>query len=296
MHQDSRFHSRRELFVLGASLSATALPASAVNPQPRLRRDSLDTNNPSSVLQACRKVLFAQHEDLVCWWMKGTKYGLVDNRATPFYGMEIATFLRCRDLSADHFEVNSLEIVYYTDLATGKLLQRWQNPYTSEWLDMKYVPMGPTRVPYSVDGPEMPRSLPGVKIDSQHRLGPPLAVGDDVWIRNDSDASVTRDSGGDGKPFLVHDWATYHASLRDIEDPAIKSAPADVSFIDLTSWPANFKMGDRVGTRMSRATGRKVDRRDAMPQSFLSLLQQQHPDIYRDPIKALESAPNRFER
>ena len=297
MHDDFQSLSRRSLLAIGVTLPvATSAAPTAARTGAVARRVALNLADPASVLQACRKVMFAQHEDLVCWWMKGTKYGLVENRATAFYGMEIATFLRCRNISTNQFEVNSLEIVYYTDLASGDLLERWQNPYTNEWLDMKYVPVGPAVVPYTINGPEMPKSLPGVKIESQRRMGPLTVVANDVWIRNDSDASVTRDTGNDSKPFLVHDWATYHASLGDIENPGVASAPADVSFIDLTGWPMSMKMGDRPGTRMSRAAGRKVDRRDAMPESFLALLQRKHPQIYRDPAAALLTSANRFER
>lgn len=292
MTEHNTWFTRRTLLAGATALLSTASSHAAANKQ----RSALNIKEPTSALRAYRKVLFANHEDLVCWWMKGTKYGMVDNRTTPLYGMEIATLLRCRNIATDCFEVSSLEIVYYTDLASGRLLQRWQNPYTNEWLDMKYVPVGPTKVPYSIAGPEMPKALPGVKIESQQRMGPITVANDDVWIRNDSDASVTRDSGGDAKPFLVHDWATYHASLSDIENPAVASAPADVSFLDLTSWPRSMKMGERTGTRMSRAAGRKVSGRDEMPQSFLALLASQHPNIYKDPSAALETSANRFER
>jgi hypothetical protein len=281
-----------------AALAIDAPAAQAATPAAASRkaaRRHFDPADPASLLHAYRKVLFAGHEKPVFWWMKGTKYGIVDNVTTPFYGMEIATILRCQDVAADRFDVLSIEIVYYTDLATGALLERWQNPYTSEWLDMKYVPVGPTRIPYSPAGPQMPKELPGAKIESTHSMGPATVVADDVWIRNDSNASVTRTTGAE-RPFLVHDWAVYHASLRDIEDDAVVSAPATVSFIDITSWPPSFKMGDRPGTRMSRAAGRKVDEFGQMPESFRTLLQRVHPEIHRDPAAALVQPTNRFER
>jgi hypothetical protein len=289
--------SRRTLLAAAAAAAVpAALPARTDRKTARAgRRVPFDATNPASFLRGFRRTLFAAHQDLVFWWMKGTRYGIVDNVTTPWFGMEVATILRCHDEGPENFSVTSLELVYNTDLATGELLERWQNPYTSEWLDLKYVPVGPTRIPYTTAGPELPRELPGAQIESTHVMGPATIVDDDLWIRNDTNAVVTR-VDAPGPPFRVHDWATYHAQLHEIEDESIMCPAADVSFIDLTGWPRSMKMGDRPGTRMSRCAGRKVAARDALPQSFLALLERVHPAIYRDPAGALVAPANRFER
>jgi hypothetical protein len=292
---------RRSVLTLAAA--AAALPMSETVHAARggqgagqsRSRQPFDPADPASRLQGIRKVLFANHEDLVFWWMKGSKYGIVDNVTTPFYNMEVATILRCHNEGVDRFAVTSLEIVFYTDPVTGALLERWQNPYTGEWLDMKYVPVGPTRIPYALNGPEMPKELPGARLEATHALGPVTIEGDDVWIRNDNNVVVTRTDGA-GRPFLVHDWATYHARLADLENTALRSAPADVSFMDITSWPQSMRMGDRPGTRLSRCAGRKVDALGKLPVSFVALLEARFPQIARDPAAALEAGANRFER
>jgi hypothetical protein len=287
---DSLF-SRRSLLAGALVSSALAAPALAA---PHVRQ-AFSPAEPANRLQGLRKVLFAGHEELVFWWMKGTASGLVDSVATPLYGMEVATILRCRTQAAPAFEVTSIELVFYTDLATGALLERWQNPYTGASIDMHYVPVGPTRVVWTTSGPQMPSELPGARIESTHTLGPVTIVGDDVWIRNDSDAVVTR-TDGEGRAFRVHDWATYHARLADVENDSVKCAEADVSFMDITSWPRSFQMGERPGTRLSRCAGRKVDALERLPESYLALLERTHPEIRRNPAGALEAAAHRFER
>ena len=283
---------RRSLLALAGAAAAVPATGLAAKSAPGRRFDPAD---PASFLQGFRKVLFADHEEAVFWWMKGTKYGIVDNVTTPFFNMEVATILRCRDLGPASFAVTSLELVYYTDLVGGELVERWQNPYTGEWLDMSYVPLGPTRIPYTVSGPQLPTELPGAKLEPHHSMGPATVVGDDVWIRNDNDSVVTR-ADGQGRPFRVHDWAVYHARLRDVEDGGNRSPEADVSFLDITSWPQSLKMGDRPGTRMSRCAGRKVPAFGGLPQSFRTLLERRHPEIHRDPVGALDAGPHRFER
>jgi hypothetical protein len=260
-------------------------------------RQAFDPSDPAANLRALRRMMFADHEDLVFWWMKGTKYGFVDNVSTALFGMEVATILRCRNDGPGRFVVTSLELVYYTDPERGTLLEHWQNPYTGESVDMKYAPVGPARVAWSGAGPEMPKSMGGATIESTHVMEPASVVGDDVWLRSDTNALVTRPAAANpGHGFRVHDWAIYHARLRDLEDPSIASVATDVSFVDLTDWPPSLKMGERPGTCMSRCVGRKVASLAAMPKSFLGLLGQVHPAIARDPAAALESGVNRFER
>ena len=297
MHPSSSRIDRRSLLALAAAAALpAALPgavASAAVEPPRHR--PFNPADPSSLLAGYRKVLFSSNEELVFWWMKGTKYGMVDNVTQPFYNMEVVSIMRCHSDAADRFTVGTLEMSYYTDLASGALLDRWQNPYTSEWLDMKYVPVGPTKLTYTPSGPQMPMELPGVKIASTHAMGPVTVVGNDAWLRNDSNAVVTR-TDGPGKPFLVHDWAIYHAQLTDIENEALASAPATVSFTDLTSWPRSMKMGDRAGTRMSRTVGRKVGSLAALPPSLVAILERQQPQVLRDPAAALDKPANQFDR
>ena len=132
---------------------------------------------PSSggeILNAYRKMRFAQHERPTYWWMKATKYGLRDDILTPLYGMEIASIFKVQEEAAG-FVNRSLEIVYSTDLATGELLKEWKNPYTGETLPIKNVPVGPNTVRYTEAGPELPTSLPGASTTTLRSVGSPAS-------------------------------------------------------------------------------------------------------------------------
>ena len=73
------------------------LPISAEGASGAKVRGRLDLNDPIDVLRATRRVMFADHENLLVWWLKGTKYGVVDNATTALYNLEVATIFRCHN-------------------------------------------------------------------------------------------------------------------------------------------------------------------------------------------------------
>ena len=282
--------SRRQVITAAAGVAAVI---GSLRPRSGLA-DAAVPGTPGEILNAYRKMRYALHNRPVFWWMKATKYGLVDDVLTPLYGMEIASIFKVEN-DAEGFVGRSLEIVYSTDLATGELLKEWQNPYTGKVLPIRNVPVGPNSVRYTLAGPELPTSLPGAKLDSKHVSGL-WAESGGLWYRDDTSAVVTQLDGRSAKPFRVYDWPTYHSQLADIADPAIDSAPCTVSFTAVSTWQRWMGMADAPGNLMTRGAGQKVDRFDELPTTFRNLLAELHPVIADDPEAALDMQPFRFER
>ena len=68
---------------------------------------------------------------LVIWWMDGLRYGVVDARARLLYGMKVGMFQQFFPPAGRQFlNWTMFELTYYTDLATGELLEEFANPYT----------------------------------------------------------------------------------------------------------------------------------------------------------------------
>lgn len=270
---------RRALQGLGALALAPAVVSGAAAGAAR------GPVTPSFALGAFRKLRYAMHEQPLFWWIKATKYGLVDSRLTPLYGMEIATVMRVRDLGADRFAATSLEMVFSTDVTTGALLEELKNPYTGESAPVSHVPLGPTTVEYGLDGPDYPQVLPGAKLDVSHDTGVQIE-GERIWVRDDS-MSVVTSTSGDRPPFVVSDWATFLGRVADIDDPSIASAPCTLSFQSISNWQARMRMGEQPGSMISRGSGAKVARYGDLPGRVRELMAQVHPDIHDDPVAAL---------
>jgi len=278
--------SRR--LVLQLAAGSLAVPALAPAAPPGATLDE-----PHALLDAYRRIRYSRDGAVCFWWMRAVKYGLVDSQLTPLFGMEIGNFARARTTGPDAFTVTSLEMVFFTDLATGARVTEITNPYTGERIPRGDSLVGPAEVGYSLDGPRYPTGLPGVKFDIEPSHGIFAAEGDDVWLRDDSFTRVTPVAAGAPR-FLVTDWTTFHCSRAALAEPAAPSVAATVDFNSVSSWIDWLKMGDRPGSMVTRAVGSKYARLEDMPARFLAILRERQPALAQDPAAALDRPPFSF--
>ena len=131
--------------------------------------------------------------------------------------------------------------------------------------------------------------------DAYRALGRPCAVQDSAIAASLNFGAYDRATGAQvACARVVTDHATYHCSRTALADDALASVPATVTFGSFSSWVDWMKMGDRPGTMVSRAAGRKVARLEDMPSRFLDILRSRYPDLARDPAAALDRPPFSF--
>jgi hypothetical protein len=282
--------------VLAASARAASAVAAPVDLAPaRAGAPPGDAapGEPRALLHAYRRVRYSAGEGVTFWWMRATKYGLVDTKLTPLFGMEIGNFSRARDAGPDAFSATQLEMVFFTDLATGAHVDSIVNPYTGERIARGDSLVGPATITYTLDGPRYPAALPGVRFDIEPATGFFAVEGDDVWLRDDNATTVTPVDAGAPR-FRVTDHSTYHCSRAALADESLASVPATVTFGSFSTWIDWMKMGERPGNMVSRASGRKFARLEDMPPRFLGLLRERHPELAKDPAAALDRPPFSF--
>jgi hypothetical protein len=242
-----------------------------------------------------RKLHFRSDDGLAFWWLQGPKIGQVGATLTPLFTNSVGTIQRVRQLPDGGFEVTQLEMVFAFDISTGAPLTEWRNPYTGESLPIRFRPLGPTIIRYRPDNSRvLPTEIGGAPLESRATTHPPLIVGDDVFVRDESIARVM--SPGRTTPFEVNDIATYHGSLANLADPAVTMGEATVFFAEVTGWQRWMNMGDRPGSLTSRLVGRKVRRYADLPESWRARLAQLAPDIAADPVAALDRPAAKFDR
>ncbi len=281
------------LQMAAASLAAPALAAGTTGPAPTTQPAGADYAEPRTLLNAYRRIRYSAGPDVCFSWMRATKFGLVNHQLTPLFGMEIGTFSRTRSTSPDSFTATALEMVFFTDLATGERVDAITNPYTGERLARPDSLVGPTTINYTIDGAVYPTALPGAKFDITPSITMFAVEGDDVWLRDDTSTTVTAADSG-ALQFVVHDWSTYHCSRRSLAEAGAVSVPAQVSFNSVASWMTWMNMGDRPGEMLARGSGRKFSRLDDMPERFLRFLRARQPEVARNPAAALDRAPFSF--
>lgn len=278
---------RDSLGILGSALvgAAAVAPGSADarKPTPQL---TLNPSDPADLAMIHRKLAWSLDESVGFWWLKGIRYAALPPTYTPFWNMLIGTLFTVRDVDAETYAVTTLTTTFYTDLATGELLETFNNPITGKQVKINYAPAKARTRQFNRGGEVEGFAMPGTTTTHSSAPGPAWIEGDDVWVRSDMafravPTDLTR------KAFQVEDLSTYFASLRDVADPRKKAIPAGQVFSDMLNFPPWLEMGDRNGHYFSRCFGRKVFSAAAMPADWQRLMAVRHPDILRDPKAAL---------
>ncbi len=280
---------------LGTSLGMLAVPAACLSIPTLAHAENTLAPTGIDPILLLRKLKLRSDDGLLFWWLQGPKIGQVGSTLTPLYTSSVGTIQRVRVLEDGGLELTQLEMLFMLDLETGEPLEQWRNPYTGEVLPVAFNPVGPITLRYRADNTRvLPTELGGTPLEATATSHPPIIVGDDVFLRDESVARVF--TAGRATPFEVNDIAVYHGSMRNLADPAVTMGEATVFFAEVTGWQRWMNMGDRPGNLTSRMAGRKCRSYADLPDGWRARLAEVSPQIASDPIGALDEAAGRFER
>ncbi|HEY0942329.1 MAG TPA: DUF1838 family protein [Steroidobacter sp.] len=272
---------RTVLGLMGAAAGMATIGQTASAARAARGSRSLDLEDKRQLALAFRRLAYSLDNSVTFWWMRGTRYGVVDSVATPFWDMYVGAWFTTRDLSEDSYEVTMASANFYTPVNSGELLTSFRNPYTEEVVPVTYIEPKPWRTVFSPEGGSAfgGGESSGMKTTRSDAPGPGWIEGEDVVIRGDMVMnSVPVDPASGLKPFHVNDWSTYVGKLADVANPKVKSAPAVQYFTDILSWPKWLRMGDLPGSFVSRCYGRKVFAYEQMPATWRRLFEQAMPE------------------
>lgn len=279
------FDRRVFLSAMGAAATSACVGDTVVSDAaPALTTGELQ--DQANLHRIYRRVRYRNDDLPVFWWKRGRRYGVVDNVMTPLFDMHVGAMYRCRELDYERYEVASVSTNFFTDLVSGELLEDWSNPLSGQVVRFTYpAPQRSVAVHSYVEGVISKADWPGMRIVGRHVLEPLEVIGEEVWLREEHwlDATVL----ATGRVMKVHDMYALCSPLAALREPALAFVPALEHFNDYNDWSPRFDMGDRPGTSVARCFGRKVAALDEMPDDFLRLAGQVHPETFRDPAKAL---------
>jgi len=279
---------RTALGLMGASVGlAAAGGAAAADKSPA--RGSLDLDDQRQFARAFRKIAYSLDQEVTFWWLGGTRYGVVDSVATPFWDMYVGAWFTTRTLDDEHYEVVMAGANFYTPPGSTELLQSFDNPYTGKAVPVKYAPPKASVTRMGLEGGSaFGGNIPGMKSTVSDAAGPATIEGDEVIVRGDMILRAQPlDPSSGMKPLVVQDWSTYVAKLVDVVNPEVLNAPATHFFNDVLTWPAWLQMGDQPGSYVSRCHGRKAFTYGQMPATWRKLFEQAMPEVARNPAAVL---------
>lgn len=248
----------------------------------------LDLSRRADYFTALAKMRASTDERLCIGWVIGSRYAVVNNRAIPMLGILAATFSQWRRRDAESLQGRSLEVAYFTDLQTGKLLETWTNPVTGRRVEVPQTRMGPSSVVLTPDGLQVETVGEAQGLELEHIFRPAVSVGDDVWITEEIRIYGERHGA---PPFAYNEMSTYQASRRALDDPGQAAVPTRVDFHSLVSFRPWMGFGDTPGHTTARGSGRRAAQVSDLPPYYLELTERYHPDVLEDPLAALAGAP-----
>ena len=282
----SGFSSNRRLF-LSSSIALLGSWPLAVPALARKGGGTLDLSNDRDFLQAITKMRGSTTDELVMGFVIGRYYGIVDDRATPLFGVLAGTFSQYRQIDEDAYRGRALEVAYFTDINSGELIETFEVPYTGETVEVPQTRMGPSTFKITARGLEVEQAAGEARgMELHHRFRPAVAVNDQVWITEEIQASVAPPGR---KAFVYNEMSSYQANRRDLEDPDQSSVRCSVQFHSIISWRPWLKMGDHPGHLTGRGGGRHVKAFSELPVRYQQLTKIHHPDVAADPLALLQA-------
>lgn len=261
----------RFAFSLATAASALALMVSPTHAR------TLDPDIPEDAVEIAKRMQcgVSADEPAVFYWsgnIYGRSPGMRDKLLFKGEGMNIRRCVEVTDAErGTGWRMISREIMLMLDPRTGDVVDRWENPYTGDTVDVMQIHNDPVN-----GSPTLPRRSDG----SAFSLGALREVGPYVFYPVEVPLFYDNPLAGEYQDYVgnkyhameIFDFAIPSAELYDSTLP---TAYPMISWVRISPWAPWMKMGGRPGEMVFNAMGRK------MPGGFDDL-----PDVLKNEIRA----------
>lgn len=272
---------RRLLSIIGLGL----LGGSAL----RLHPASAEAASGALSEQAQRsylRLVYSGVDDEVIWSILGVKYGRLGNELTELWNTNTVGFSRISYPERGGYRVDTLEVVFYTDLVNGERLDTWFNPYTSR--DVEVIVPAPVAVTsfHGEAGPSERTAPGGIRIAES--VQPAHTIGGDTWVQVEKRVSVTPEQAS-APVFSSTEFIDYRGRTDELGSEAPRVA-ATLHLEIVSDWLPWMDMGDKPGGLYTRARGTKLYALKDLPAESLALLKRHYPEVAEDPFGYISRA------
>ncbi len=241
------------------------------------------------LLQSLMKLRAALDDRMTLEWFQGVVYGVVDSAMTPLFSVNAVAFAWYQQAEDGSFRGRRAEVTYHGDLASGKRLSTFVNPYNDKILE---VPMSRTPSQDAVidnNGLVIPGQMGPLRIEGFPSLGPITVNGARSWVRMDTRSRLF--APGVEKPVTEYgESISYAGRTADLLDQTRMSAPCQISYTNVMSWRPWMQMDGRSGHTVTVASGEKVESLAEVPPQLGAFVRAEHPDLAEDARVAIAAA------
>jgi Protein of unknown function (DUF1838) len=283
------------LFLIGLALATwacntTTQPKMSSSPAPTPPPSlNLDLSKPADNLQAFVKMRGSldSSQEVVFYWT-GTIYSFIPGeRSQALYGMEAYNIAQVRPVSGG-YEMLTREVALYTDLKTGKIMEKWYNPMTKDSNNVIHVWNDPVNQQMALKGRFGDWGV------SWNQLGDNrLAMYSDIFLLYPSPlkkAEYPLNSRSD--QYQAAELFQFFFNQNDMNDPQKKSIYAEVAWTRISDFLPWMNMADRPGYLVYQCRGQKLMNGafDALPTRVKDYVMAKQPVFAKAPAKM--TSPN----
>jgi hypothetical protein len=226
----------------------------------------------------------------VAGWLDAERSTVIDGEIVPFCRILAATVSRFQ-MMGDACEATTLEVAYYLDPETGKVLDKFRFPGSAEAVAVPLYRAGPAKIRFAVDvdyweeneptakGAASTAFAPRSSVHLQRSIGAPRVHEDSVYMRSNEYGRVY--PVRDAPPTIFYrEWMVWRADAADVRGDA-PSIPADFMYSALSSWRPWMKMGTIKGHTAENGRGAKVASPADFPDELKALILAKDPDVMK---------------
>jgi len=245
----------------------------------------LDPANAEDALKIMQKSICSldQGKPVIYWW-KGAKFSRVEGeRDRELFKLQDMNVRQCMNISdpqrGSGFRSVSREITIHLKSATGKVADRWTNPWTGEDLEVIHV----ANDPVNMRAPMFARNAEGKPIEAKFTVmnGRAFHTGNaPLFYKNPLGGEFQERVGG---TYQAMEMGTDFFYADDLFD-STRAAPRHhaISWSRISNWLPWMKMGGRNGVTYTATVGGRVSSIDHLPEPLLSTLRARYP-LYAAP-------------
>ena len=267
---------------LGLSVDGLANSSKDSNAKspPAFTLDNLDLSDPVKKSHVVTKVMGSVGKEETHSFLRFHIYGFSGDNCIPFFSMNNYVVQKWEPSElAGEYMLKHYEVGYYTEFDTDKAITHWINPITNEEIELEQFVLGPVHRRYTPSGIIAPGIAPQplrvsviadrVFVPAQSIEKFPTMFPPEEWPEFSNQSHVFWDS-----------MYTYSAYLKDVLNPDLNCAPAEIHMQNLTSWQPFLRLGKIRGRSMARAFGQNISGFEALPKSIIKDFETYTPEIF----------------
>lgn len=261
--------TRRDILLGGAGYAALA----GITPLARAAggHATIDFSDPVQELRAHVKLVGSLRNGTVISFLRLNVYAdSGEGNFAPLFTLNNLLVDHWEPQGSNEYQMTKYEAGYYSELDSYRPIESYENPFTKERHPIENFRLGP-----------VPRRYTPERFYVMAYNPDPLpleVIGDRVYLATQSIESFPA-PGDSSRMLYINSFMTYSASLADMQDPDIASAPVHAQLQNKNDWAPWMGMGNRPGGTVARGYGTKLASLDALPEGVLDSFRKYTPEI-----------------